>query len=351
MLNKSIDPDNIPKWLAKIWARKNYTNIIAGINDDDCAIIKLSDTENLIITTDFLNANPISVELGICDTKDLGRLLVASNISDLCGTGAKPLAFLVGVTMEKNDSEEELTNFFEGVKIELDKLSIPLVGGDTKLGKARAFLGTAIGTANSERKLFLKNSAEPDDIIWVSGNLGGISAAVYGVASSILAKDLLEDAHSLILKSEVPLLKSESVAIAKIGNGGTDISDGLGSDLHNMLDSSNVGAEIIAEKIPYNSLVSKVAQIQNIEPWLFSFIIGGDFQFIVTTKTIHRSKMVDFGFIEIGKILGNKERNLIFNNTKYNLPNLGHRDGRKQSFKEEVSNLIGKLNNQIFRYD
>lgn len=351
MLNRSIDPDNIPKWLAKKWARNNYTNIIAGINDDDCAIIKLSDKESLIITTDFLNANPISVELGICDTKDLGRLLVASNISDLCGTGAKPIAFLLGVTMAKNDSEEELTNFFEGVKIELDKLAIPLVGGDTKLGKARAFIGTAIGIANKERKLFQKNSAEPGDIIWVSGNLGGISAAVYGVANSLLSNVLLEEAHSLILKSEVPLKKSEFVAMSKIGNGGTDISDGLGSDLHNLLDSSKVGAEVFAENIPYNSFVAEIAKITNVKPWLFTFIIGGDFQFIVTTKPKHRSKMVNFGFIEIGRIVENKQRYLIFKNKKYNLPDLGHRDGRKQSFKEEVTNLLNELNNQFFKYD
>ncbi len=347
MLNRSIDPDNYPKWLAEKWSRNYYTNIIAGINDDDCAIIKFCDTESLVITTDFLNANPISVELGICDTKDLGRLLVASNMSDLCGTGAKPVAFLVGVTMAKNDTEEELINFFEGVKTELDKLSIPLVGGDTKLGKSRAFIGTAIGSANIERKLFQKNSAKPDDIIWVSGYLGSISAAVYGVSSSVLSNKLLEEAYSLILKSDVPLRKSELVATSKIGNGGTDISDGLGADLHNLLDSSGVGAEVFAEKIPFNSFVKKVAKLTNVKPWLFSFIIGGDFQFIVTTKPIHRSLMVNFGFIEIGRVNRDTEKSLILNNRRIKLPNLGHRDGRKQGFKDEVSNLLNELNNQI----
>lgn len=347
MLNRSIDPDNIPKWLEEKWSRNNYTNIIAGINDDDCAIIKFCKSESLVITTDFLNANPISVELEICDTKDLGRLLVASSMSDICGTGAKPIAFLLGVTMAKNDTEEELINFFEGVKTELDKLCIPLVGGDTKLGKSRAFIGTAIGSANNERKLFQKNSAEPDDIIWVSGNLGGISAAVYGVTSSILSNKLLEVAYSLILKSEVPLKKSELVATSKIGNGGTDISDGLGSDLHNLLDCSDVGAEIFAEKIPYNYFVWEVAQITNVKPWLFSFIIGGDFQFIVTTKPKHRSLMVNFGFTEIGRIVRDKEKSLILNNKRIKLPDFGHRDGRKQNFKDEVSDLLNNLNNQI----
>ncbi len=347
MLNKNIDPDSVPKWLAEKWSRSNYKNIIAGINDDDCAIIRFCGTESLVITTDFLNANPISVELGICDTKDLGKLVVASNLSDLCGTGAKPIAFMLGVTMAKNDTEEDLFKFFEGVKFELDKLSIPLIGGDTKLGKARAFIGTAIGTANDERKLFQKNSAEPDDIIWVSGNLGGISAAVYSLACSLLSNKLLEEANSLILKSEVPLDKSELVATAKIGNGGTDISDGLGSDLHDLLESSNVGAEIYAEKIPFNSFVQEVAQITKVKPWLFSFIIGGDFQFIVTTKSKYRAQMINFGFIEIGRILCQKEKSLIYENRKFKLPDFGHRDGRKQSFRNEVSGLLNELNNQI----
>lgn len=348
MIKNSIDPDGIPKWLERQWSRNNYTDVIAGINDDDCAVIRLNENEKIVLTTDFLNANPISVELGICDTSDLGRLLVASNISDLCGTGANPIAFLLGVTMAKDDNEDDLFNFFEGVKTELDKIGIPLVGGDTKLGKSRAFIGTAIGNSNQDRKLFLKNEAKPDDILWVSGELGAVGASVYYYANSFKNNNIKNAAKKVILSSDVPINKSKLVSIAKIGNGGTDISDGLGADLYNLLDASNVGAEIYSDKIPYSKLVDSIAKFELIEPWMFSLIIGGDFQFMVTTKEEHRDRMKNFGFIEIGRITKNKEKNLIYNDKKFKLPDFGHRDGRKQDFRNEVKYILKELNNLIY---
>ena len=349
--NDKIDPDNIPIWLKKFWSKANYKNIFAGINDDDCAIIKLGNKTKIIITTDFLNANPISVELGICNNYDLGRLIVASNISDLCGTGAEPIAFLLGVTMLNSDKNEELYSLFEGVRYELNKISIPLIGGDTKLGKARAFIGTAIGYADEKRKLFLKNSAKPNDILWVSGKTGSVSASVFGISKSLMDENWTNEAKRYILNSDVPIQKSELVALSKIANGGTDISDGLGADLNDMLDSSGVGAEVYAELIPFNSLVSELAQKIQIEPWMFSFVIGGDFQFLITSNSKYKRQMKEFGFTEIGKITEKREKLLIYNNKKVDLPSYGHRDKRGLRFSDEVSLILDDLNHKINNND
>lgn len=351
MLKNTIDPDNIPSWLQSFWERSNYDNVIAGINDDDCAVISINKEDSIIITTDFLNANPISVELGICGTYDLGRLIVASNISDLCGTGAKPIAFLLGVTMAHADTEDQLFDLFKGVKAELLKYSIPLVGGDTKLGKSRSFIGTAIGYTNSKRKLFLKNSAKPNDIIWVSGDLGAVSSSVLGLSINIMDENWIKNAKQTILSPQVPLNKSEIVALSMFGNGGTDISDGLGADLNNLLDSSNVGAEIHSNLIPYNALVSDIAGKLHVEPWFFSFIIGGDFQFLVTTSPEYKQQMCANGFIEIGQITEQREKWLILKNKKVILPDFGHRDGRNLTFTEEVNDLLNKLKYLIYGND
>jgi len=351
MKKNRIDPDNIPFWLQNYWSRLNYKNIVAGINDDDCAVISLNETENLVITTDFLNANPISVELGICNAYDLGRIIVASNISDLCGTGAKPLAFLFGVTMTHEDELDDLYGIFKGIKAELQMVGIPLVGGDTKLGKSRAFHGTAIGIANDDRKLYIKNKAKPNDIIWVSNTIGLVSSSVYGLSLRLMGENWNNKAKQSILNPRLPLDKAEYVATSKFGNGGTDISDGLGADLTNILDSSNVGAVIDAEKIPCSPITIELAEKLKLDPWLFSFIIGGDFQFIVTTDKKYSNEMKKKGFFEIGHTTEEKEKLLIVQNRRIMLPNFGHRDERDVTFSEEVKSILNNLKREIYDFD
>src|SRR6266540_2926574 len=97
--NRPLDPDDVPAWLAKLWSANSDSGVIAGVNQDDCAVLSFGD-ELLVATIDFLNANPIALQLGIGDLYDLGRLLIASNLSDLCGTGAIPKALLTAITME-----------------------------------------------------------------------------------------------------------------------------------------------------------------------------------------------------------------------------------------------------------
>ena len=112
-MSNYLNPDLMPSWLSNLFNTENHENILTNINDDDCAVMKFGD-RYLVITTDFLNANPISVELGIASNYDLGRLLVLSNLSDLCGSGAKPFAMLTGITMKKYESEN---NFKELIQI------------------------------------------------------------------------------------------------------------------------------------------------------------------------------------------------------------------------------------------
>src|SRR6185437_12425743 len=131
-MSKPLDPDSMPAWLAALWPKKDRDPaIIAGIDDDDCAIVRL--TNNLlVITVDYLNARPIAVQLGLADLSDLGRLVVAITMSDLCGSGAAPTALLTGITMERTATEQDFQLLMRGVRKEADRWGVPVVGGDTK---------------------------------------------------------------------------------------------------------------------------------------------------------------------------------------------------------------------------
>jgi len=99
-MSLKLNPDAVHSWLKKQLKEPLRSTIIAGCNDDDCAAIKVK-KGILIISTDFLHSNPIATQLGIGDEWDLGRLTVAANLSDLCGSGAKPRALLIGTMFPK----------------------------------------------------------------------------------------------------------------------------------------------------------------------------------------------------------------------------------------------------------
>jgi len=138
---KLLDPDEMPGWLASLWPSANRAPfIIAGVNDDDCSVLKWDD-QLLVITTDYLNARPIAAQLGIGTPADIGRLVVGANLSDLCGSGAEPRALLVAAMMEDGATEEEFKNLMGGVREEAARWGLAVIGGDTKLGPGRPWGG------------------------------------------------------------------------------------------------------------------------------------------------------------------------------------------------------------------
>lgn len=341
---KHIDPDKFHFWIKHLLEPENYSNfpnVIAGINQDDCAIIKINEEYKIIITTDFLNANPIALELKVGSYYSLGRITVASNISDLCGTGAMPIGFLLGISSSKDSPKEYIEDFVRGVCDELNTYKIPLIGGDTKLSKIDTFSGIAIGIADNERKLFPKMSAKEGDLLWVSGDIGSLSASVHGLSNNFGDATWKEWAKDSIINPNLPLNKSEKVAKLKIGNGGTDISDGLGADLISLCKTSNVGALIYADKIPVDNNVKIISHFMGYPSWYYSFIMGGDFQFLVSTDLNYKNQMESIGFTNIGKLLNADEGVKIDNGTKlFTMPITGHRDARKKTFSEEIEYLL-----------
>jgi thiamine-monophosphate kinase len=299
--------------------------------------------KHIVITTDFINARPIAQELGIGTPFDIGRILVAANLSDLCGSGAKPESFLLGTMFHRQTSWKQYKEFMRGVKFELDKYSIPLIGGDTKLGDSNAFLGVAIGSVDDRKSLLLRSGAKSNQEIWVSGYLGSISAAI--LIGKFFKRDsaLNKWSKKVILEPEVPLIKSRKVAKKKIEGGGTDISDGLAADLRGLCKSSGVGAIIFANQIPLAKEVKLLAYKMNVPPWFFPITIGGEFQFILTANKKYGLFLKANGFTKIGITTKAKVLQLSYNDSITSMPMFGHNDSRNLTFEDEVLFFFEKL--------
>src|SRR5438046_1760784 len=60
---------------------------------DDAALIRISETESLVIASDFIRGSGFFLfEMGYLDYFDMGYYLIAANVSDIAAMGARPMA-------------------------------------------------------------------------------------------------------------------------------------------------------------------------------------------------------------------------------------------------------------------
>ncbi len=341
--HEHLDPDEVPAWLATLWPRRIDDRIVAGVNDDDCAVLKWGG-ELLVVTTDYLNARPIALQLGLGTVADLGRLAVAANLSDLCGSGAEPRALLIAVMMKRESRAEDFRSLMLGVQAEARRWHVPVVGGDTKLGDCTAILGIALGAAPASINLFLKNSAKSGDGLWVSGALGSCNAAVLGLTKGGMSEEWQAWARDAILIPTLPLERSRALSSAGIANGGVDVSDGLGSDLRKLCEASHVGAVLEVDGIPVDPHVVHVASSLGFPPWTLALGCGGDFQFVASAPEKAAAHMKRMGFARIGTITDGASLQLkLPTGSMVALPGQGHRDARNLSFADEILMLVSEV--------
>lgn len=186
-------------------------------NGDDCALIH-SD-QLLALSMDTLVEGTHFLKDKITPF-DLGYRALAVNLSDLSAMGAKPLAFLLSLSLPLID-EAWLAEFSKG----LFSWHLDLIGGNTTQGPL-AITIQIIGTLPKGKGL-TRNAAQIEDDIYVTGILG--QAPIRPTPRLEFAQGLLNLAHAAI-----------------------DISDGLTQDLNHILTASRCGAKLNLSKIPGN---------------------------------------------------------------------------------------------------
>ena len=310
--------------------------ILAGIGEDDCGVFSFNGTQ-FVVSTDFINASPIMLQYG-GTYYDLGRYLVNVNLSDCLSSGALPLTFLSNLMFQKESPESHFIDLVEGMHFELNRRNIPLLGGDTKLGKSNSFSGTIIGY--SDKKLFLQSHARIGDIIWCSGQIGGVATSLLGLfdseSSDALPKEIKVQLIGNLTSPELEYDKGLQLIELAVVNAGTDLSDGLLSDLGCICKNSGCGAEVDLDKIPVNELTRNIAHQSGWQPWMLPLVLGGDLQYIVTSPLKNAAVLESLGFFKIGQIIQSGNIRCSIGKVSFTLPFIGHNDAHEGGFYNEL---------------
>lgn len=253
----------------------NRDDVLMGIGDD-AACLRVPKGMDLVVSCDTLVS---SVHfLPTWDAYDIARKAVLVNVSDMAAMGATPAWLTLALTLPESDNEW-LTRFSNGLNNALQEFNLALVGGDTTRGPLSITL--TIHGFVPHGKAIRRGGAKPNDIIFVSGELGAAAQAV----ALLTASDIPEDDRNALmhtLLNPTPRIDLTTV-LQRYASSAIDISDGLSADLTHVCKASHVGACLMLNSIPVHKLVKKY---QESNATYFAMSGGDDYELCFTVSPL-----------------------------------------------------------------
>ncbi len=217
------------------------------------------------------------------DPRSLGHKALAVNLSDLAAMGAEPRAFTLALALPDVDVVW-LGKFSAGLHALADEHGCELIGGDTTRGPLCISI-TVLGDCPLASAL-RRDRAEPDDDIWVSGELG---AANYAVTQRYAGQPLPID-HPAVRRAEWPTPRvALGISLRHLARAAIDISDGLYGDLGHLCERSRLGANIIADWLPVDVCLGDLPPL---EQQRLALRGGDDYELVFTAACENRLAIV-----------------------------------------------------------
>jgi thiamine-monophosphate kinase len=278
--------------------------LILGIGDD-AAIWRPSPNKDLIMTVDTLHVNRHF--LPECPPSSIAHKALAVNLSDCAAMGAKPLGYLLSLSMPNSD-ERWLDDFSRGLQAISNTYGVVLMGGDTTQGPLSVSI-TLIGEVDPGTAIRRRGATVGEDI-YVSGSVGLASFGLMMLREHRHFPETIYDEIVQAYREPTPQV-ALGQALKGIASSCIDISDGLAADLKHILTESQVGASLVLEAIPMSKIVEEYADP---EPALFCATAGGDdYQLIFTAPAEKRdvvlalSQQINIPLTRIGQITPGQE--------------------------------------------
>jgi thiamine-monophosphate kinase len=286
---------------------------------DDAAVLSYPEKE-VLVTTDLL-LEGIHFNLVYTPLKHLGYKSVVVNLSDIYAMNGQPKQITVSLGISSRFHLEDIDTLYEGIHLACETYGVDLVGGDTSSSMTGLTISiTALGEAKKEEIVY-RNKAKKEDIICVSGNLGGAYLGLQllererkifeednkmkpqlGGYEYIVGRQLKPEAR----KDIIEYLRENKILPTSM----IDISDGLSSDIMHITKNSACGCKINSEKIPLVEETIKTAEEFNMDPLTAALNGGEDYELLFTINKSDFEKIQELKDIHIiGQITDAKTGN------------------------------------------
>ena len=208
---------------------------------DDCAILG-----DFAISTDASVEN-VHFRRDWITAEEIGWRAAGAALSDLAAVAADPVAMLVSLVFPERDRGGFAEFVMRGATAAADAVGATLIGGDVTAGSELVIDVVVIGSIGEP---VLRSGARPGDEVWVTGQLGGATAAVHAWEQQ--TPPPLEArrryAHPYPQIAAARWLRQEVTLTAMI-----DLSDGLYGDAAHLAAASGCRIDLDAATIPVDT--------------------------------------------------------------------------------------------------
>ena len=291
---------------------------------DDAALI--SHKNKTLVSADLL-IEGIHFDMTFTPLKHLGYKAVVVNLSDIYAMNGTPKQITVSLGFSSKYTLEAIDEFYDGILLACEKYKIDIIGGDISSSVSGLVISiSALGEIN-ENNMVKRNGAEENDLIVVSGDLGG---AYMGLTVLQREKEVWKsnpnmqpelDNFNYVLerqlkpearKDVVRLLEDLKVKPTSM----IDVSDGLSSELLHICKQSKVGCDLYENKIPLDPQLISTCEEFKLNVTTLALNGGEDYELLMTISQKDYEKIKgDPNFTVIGYIKDeNAGTNLVLRN-------------------------------------
>nr|HID60069.1 thiamine-phosphate kinase [Desulfobacterales bacterium] len=259
-------------------------HVLKGIGDDAAAFVP-SPGDVTLVTTDLL-VERVHFLRDSTSGFNLGYKALAANLSDIAAMGGTAQEAFVSIAIPEDCPLDFLEDLYEGMKKLGAEFAVNLLGGDTTKSNLDLIINVAVVGSVPKDEILYRHTAQPEDAIFSTGFLGDSRAGLHLILNNIPVDSkefmVLKDAH---IFPKPYLREGRFLARKRYAHAAIDVSDGLSSDLGHILEESNVGARLYAEKIPVSQNLKKFCDRFEFDPVDFALAGGEDYTLLCTIPT------------------------------------------------------------------
>lgn len=258
---------------------------------DDAALLDFQGKQ-VLVSTDLL-IEGVHFNLAYVPLKHLGYKAVMVNLSDIYAMNGEATQITVSVAVSNRFPLEALQELYAGIRQACQNYNVDLVGGDTTSSNKGLIISvTAIGEAKPEEVVFRKG-AKPNDLLVVTGDIGGAYMGLRVLerenevfkVNPYLQPDL--SAYNYLIERQLkPEARKDIIELFKKlelkPTSMIDISDGLSSEILHLCEASNVGCQLVEEKIPLDPELIRTCEEFHLNSTVVALSGGEDYELLFT---------------------------------------------------------------------
>lgn len=181
-----------------------FNNPILGKLDDASKV-------ELPIAVCTITTDSFSVDPPIFPGGNIGKLAVAGTINDLVASGARPRYLTLSLVIPEGFRYDQLEVILDSVEEAIQRSSVQIIAGDTKLLEKKSRSGilintTGVGIPVDLNRSFSLANAQPGDAIIITGTIGDHGLAILSFREGLGFEQRLQSDCALLDDLILPLL-------------------------------------------------------------------------------------------------------------------------------------------------